>query len=363
MNRKINYDYIRIAFQSYFLLRASLIRKDHLVSKTRRILIINTCLIGDFIGSLPALATYIKGAKKRKTEIDLLVSPKLETLARKMKGVDNVYVAKSLHSRDLETNDKRNDFGKYDEATILRISKEAYQLLKTIDTEKVSSSFSIMNKYFLHASTRCLLKKPCKQYREVVFEMLNERVKNVKFEEIFNFSKAEYRKIRNLEEMNTNRQIVIIHTGSSWEMNMWENRKWVELVNRMHGIGDFRFIFVGGKEEESDYEEISSKLNFRVYSLINKIDICDLMLVLRVSHYFVGVDSGPRNMAHLAELKSVVLLGPGPHMFMPLGKRDIVLDKSNHGGAYQRFFSKKNSFIRKIMVEEVYNSFKELCKK
>jgi ADP-heptose:LPS heptosyltransferase len=320
MSRKINHDYIKLAFQSYFLLRASLIRKEHILSKKRRILIINTCLIGDFIGSLPALTTHIRGANKRRTATDLLVSPKLEPLARKMRGVNKVYVAKSLHSRDLETNNKKNDFGKYDETIIIRISKEAYQLLETIDTDKVSSSFSIMNKYFLHASTRCLLKKPCKQYREVVFEMLNERVTNVKFEEIFHFNKEEYKKIRNLEEMNTNRKIVIIHTGSSWKMNMWENGKWVDLVNRINGIGDFRFIFVGGKEEESDYEEISSKLNFRVYSLINKIDICDLMLVLRVSHYFVGVDSGPRNMAHLAELKSVVLLGPGPHMFMPLGK-------------------------------------------
>jgi hypothetical protein len=50
-------------------------------------------------------------------------------------------------------------------------------------------------------------------------------------------------------------------------------------------------------------------------------------------------------------------------MFMPLSKKDIVIDKSNNGGAYQRIFYKMNSFVKEIMVEEVYNSFEELCKK
>ena len=186
MNRRINYDYIKIGFQGYFLLKASLIRKRHISSKTGRTLIVNTCLIGDFMGSLPALITHINGAKKRRIKVDLLVSPILETLASRIKGVNKVYVAKSLSSRDLEWNDKINDFGKYDEVIIIRISKESYKLLKTIDAEIVRSSFSIISKYFFHALKKCLLKKPCKQYREAVFEILNERVTNVKFAEIFN---------------------------------------------------------------------------------------------------------------------------------------------------------------------------------
>lgn len=141
-------------------------------------------------------------------------------------------------------------------------------------------------------------------------------------------------------------------------MKKWDTDKWVELLNRVRRLGDVRFIFVGGAEDADDYSEIASKLQFPLHSLIGRINLLQLLLVLRQSDYFIGTDSGPRNMAHLADTRSVAILGPGPHFYMPWSRKDVVIDTSRGRGLYQMFFTKKNGFIHQITADEVYEAFK-----
>lgn len=161
--------------------------------------------------------------------------------------------------------------------------------------------------------------------------------------------------------MKTEEKKVIIHTGSGWQVKLWENEKWIELLKKVNKLGKFRFIFIGTKKEKQDYEKIKKKLNFKTYSLIEKVDIKELMLVLRASDYFIGIDAGPRNMAHLADLRSVNLLGPGPKQFMPLDKRDIVIDKSNCRCTHL-FCYKRKTCMQKINVNDVFEGFKKLIR-
>jgi ADP-heptose:LPS heptosyltransferase len=113
--------------------------------------------------------------------------------------------------------------------------------------------------------------------------------------------------------------------------------------------------------DTTDYESIAASLPFKMYSLIDAADWLALVLAFRLGDYFIGIDSGPRNLAHLADLPSITLLGPGPHMYTPPNPRDIILDHSNGRGLYQRFFHKKKScFIDKITPTEVVDAFKEL---
>lgn len=47
---------------------------------------------------------------------------------------------------------------------------------------------------------------------------------------------------------------------------------------------------------------------------------------------------------------------------MPWSKKDIVIDKSNGGGAYEALFYKKKGYIHSITVEEVFEAFKKIKK-
>ncbi len=365
-NKKVNHSYFSIYKEIPLILKARLLKKKNKnYIPTGKILIVNTCLIGDFIVSTPAIRKFIK---KHPNKVDIIVSRPLKTLAEKIRGIRKVFVAESIYESEVEKiaartrkeNDKLDD---YDTVIILRISKESYKLIKNVQTRTVKTSLTYYSKYGVHLLRKNIMKKTPKQWREVNFEILGEHCSNVAFDDIFAFTKADYDKIKSFEELNNkkrNEKIVIVHTHASFIMQQWDLNRWIELLQRIHKSGTYRFIFVGTVKENKDYKEILKKLDFKTYSLINKIDLKDLLLVMRKSDYFIGIDSGPRNMAHTADLRSVTILGPAPHLFMPPCPKDKILDKSNGRGLYQKFFYKKNGFINKITVDEVYDAFQKL---
>src|SRR5215470_3822408 len=67
--------------------------KPRWVSSPETVLIVNCCLIGDFVVSLPAISDFIR--EHSRAHVDLLVSPTVAPLARKVRGARRVYVARS----------------------------------------------------------------------------------------------------------------------------------------------------------------------------------------------------------------------------------------------------------------------------
>src|SRR6185436_8374098 len=100
---------------------------------------------------------------------------------------------------------------------------------------------------------------------------------------------------------------------------------------------------------------------FPSHVLAGELSWIDLVLLFRLADYFIGVDSGPRNIAHMTDLPSITLLGPGPHMYTPPNPRDVVLDRSGGRGFLERFFpSKTNRYIDRISVDDVVKAFRHL---
>ncbi len=358
---RINYNYLKISNEIPLLLKLKLRTKNNVVKNPKKILVINVCLIGDFVATLPALRQFIK---KSKTKVDLIVSPPIKPLAEKIKGVKKIYTVKSIYNRKIEnTKNKKQKFPDYDFVLVMRLSGEAYKLLKKINYKSIKSYLSPYLKYAYYLTKSILTKSQAKQWREANFEFVGEEIKNIDFEDIFDFKKTDYNKVKKLPSITGKTKKIIIHTGSGWEIKLWSNNNWVELLKKINKLGKFKFIFVGNTEKEKkDFQEIQKKLDFKIYSLINKVDLKDLMIVMRLSNYFIGIDSGPRNMTHIADLPSISLLGPGPKYFLPLNKRDIVIDKSDCR-CTNLFCYKKESCVKKIKTEEVFIEFKKLLRK
>jgi ADP-heptose:LPS heptosyltransferase len=361
-NKLINLDYFKICNEIPRLFSASLIVKKHEKNEHGKILIVDTCILGDFVVSIHAIKALIERTPKK---IDLLVSPVVEPIAERIKGVNKVFIARSSSPRKLEhtlhNSQIKQNFSEYDEIIVLKISKDSLRIIKNIHAHIIKSSFLQMVLYSLHLGKMNLLRKTPKRLRDLFFQIIRERVRDYDFNEIFDFNNKDYKKIEKLDILGKEKNI-IIHTGSSWPMNQWFNERWVELLKKINKLGKFRFIFVGREDEEEDFNEIKKLLDFPVYSIIHRANTKDLLLIMRKADYFLGIDSGPRNLANLARLPSITLLGPGPHMFMPWHKEAKVIDKSNGKGIYQRFFYKKNSFISKITVNDVLTEFKKLMK-
>jgi ADP-heptose:LPS heptosyltransferase len=81
---------------------------------------------------------------------------------------------------------------------------------------------------------------------------------------------------------------------------------------------------------------------------------------MKKSDYFIGVDSGPRNLAHLADLRSVTLLNPvAVKNFMPFSKKDALVEKRNRFPIHL-FNLHKGSKMKEISSEEVFKAFKKI---
>ena len=357
---KVNFDYLNI-FKEPPLMAALLVR--HFFKRGGlaggRVLVVNTSLIGEFAASLPALHEFIK--KNSGTMVDLMVSPPLKPLAERVCGVHKVYTAKSVFARAAEEHPEgAPPANAYEKIIVMRISPSSYRALGAIKTASLKTSLSAMTAYGLHMGWRLLVGKTPKSWREVNFGMFGYAPKDVLFEDIFDFSDADYEQLKKEVPLATLPNKLIIHTGASWVTNQWPAERWAETLKLLRPLG-YEFIFVGSARDKADFDFISSKLDFPVHSLIGQISLVQLVLLLRKSQYFIGVDSGPRNFAHLVDLPSITLLGPGPHMYTPPNPRDITLDRSGGRGLYQRFISKKGClFINRITPKDVVDAFARL---
>jgi ADP-heptose:LPS heptosyltransferase len=329
----------------------------------KRILIVDTCIIGDFIATLPALRQFIQSTD---APVDVVVSPPLKSIAASIKGVQRVFTARSIYARSIEKHAEQVPLpDEYDHVLVMRISPDAYRLLSRIRYSRITTYEIPLLKYFAHLLWNISLKREVRQWREVNFEMvgLKEPDRIVEFDEIFSISENEYGQLRDIPELNGSAKRIIIHTGSGWSVKLWDDERWVETIRKINKLGKFNFIFIGsGDHETNSFEYIRDRLDFKVHSLINKVDLKTTLLIMRLSSYFIGIDSGPRNMAHLADLRSVTLLGPAPHNFQSTNKSDVVIDKFTCR-CKSLFYMHRVSAIHKITADEVFDGFRGLLER
>jgi ADP-heptose:LPS heptosyltransferase len=328
-------------------------------ARTKLMLVIDTGLIGDCIATLPALSVFLA---EHKTKADLIVSPAILPLAKRLHGVRSVFSAKSAYNRKIEGSMENAELEKeYDTLVVLRISPQAYAMIRGIRYRKLVSYDKEYFKFFGHlVKNNVLLGKPVKQWRDINFAILGLKPRHVSAEQIFDFTKDE-----RIALPGTNKNKLLIHTGSGWRGKLWPNKNWITLLQKIHDgeknrLSACDIIFIGATaEEQASYQEISGKFPFKTYSLIGKADLKTLFLIMRSADHFIGVDSGPRNLAHIADLRSVTLLGPGGKDFLPENKNDIWIDKSSPRATGILSFGDD---MEKITPDEVHDAFLRLRK-
>jgi ADP-heptose:LPS heptosyltransferase len=56
---------------------------------------------------------------------------------------------------------------------------------------------------------------------------------------------------------------VLVHTGGK-KLYIWPREKWLGLIERLHGLADISFVFVGGTEEEQiEFDYLAARSRFR----------------------------------------------------------------------------------------------------
>lgn len=321
--------------------------KPRTVASPQTALIVNCCLIGDFIVSLPAITEFIR--EHSSAQIDLLVSPSIAPLARKLRGVRRVYAAVSVFRRDTETGDADQRLGpSYDQVVVLRLSEPARRLLAGTSYRAIRTYLVPFLRHGLQLAIQPSARvKQLTEFNFEVFGKFGRRERHLCADEIFDFT--------NVPAVDAPAgRAVLVHTGSGTRLHLWPIDKWVALLESLYRLGDISIVFVGGAEgEQRIFEEISLRLSFPIQSVIRRYDLLELLMLMRVSRLFVGIDSGPRHLAHLVDLPSVSLLGPGPKSFEPLNRNATIIDETECKRCNTFYCPYAPSCVGKIELETV----------
>ena len=339
------WQYAPVAGEVPALLRLQTAKRRSITSP-RTVLIVNCSLIGDFVLSLPALTEFIN--EHAGARIDLLVSPSVAVLAEKLRGVHRVYAARTVFRRDTELRVSERLAPSYDFVIVLRLSGPARRLLATTSYRTLRTCLIPLLKHGFQMATRPI--SQIKQMTEFNFEIFGKygrKEQLLRADDVFDFSGVPFPAIHP-------GHTVLVHTGSGKKLYMWPREKWLALIERLHGLADISFVFVGGTtEEQIEFDYLASRVTFPLHSVIRRYDVLELLMLMRVSQLFVGIDSGPRHLAHLVDLPSVSLLGPGPKSFQPLNSNATIIDETECKRCVTFYCPHAPNCIEKIEVETV----------
>jgi ADP-heptose:LPS heptosyltransferase len=117
---------------------------------------------------------------------------------------------------------------------------------------------------------------------------------------------------------------ILVHIGGGWEFKRWATEKWVNLVDSLSK--DTPVVVISGPGEAGILSELSSKLSLP-NSVTCKVTTFEEMIALTIGcSIFIGLDSGPMNLATCLNKKVVALFGPGEfNMWRPLTEGSRVV--------------------------------------
>lgn len=326
-----------------------------------RTLFLLSGIIGDSITALPALHTYLEATGEI---ADIIVAPNLVNLISHFKDIDKVYSAKSSYIGEYERKGKPVEIPDiYTQMYLLRGGREEIDLVSGLrNFTSIMDSGDIFPKYVQHfLFSSLVLNKLPRQNRHEWYKVFGIEIpeQEVTGEDFFEFSEQEHDAVLLHPAMTGLEKKVLINTGSGWRRKLWDNDKWAALLRRINRGGNYRFVFIGGtKFEEESLDCIRSRLNFPIHSLLNA-DIKDVYLTMKKADYFIGIDSGPKNLAHIAELPTLTLEGEVIHNFRTWYDKDVIVPgKDTHRVCQIAGFGK--NVMDSISVDDAYKGFKKL---
>ena len=125
--------------------------------------------------------------------------------------------------------------------------------------------------------------------------------------------------------------LVAIHPGAAFMANFksWPIENYSALIKILLQENNAKVVLIGSQGESSIAEEIIRQVDLpEVFSLVVKTTIAEMAAVIKLSHLFIGNDSGPLHLATALAKPAVGLFGPtSPAQILPGADSCIVVKK------------------------------------
>lgn len=112
---------------------------------------------------------------------------------------------------------------------------------------------------------------------------------------------------------------IVIHIGGGWEYKRWNELKWIQLINNLKDRGN-QLIVIAGMGERDLIRRVEALVDSRQGQVFFKVTTLDEMIqYIKQCKLFIGLDSGPMNLAVCLNVRVLALFGPGDStMWRPL---------------------------------------------
>ena len=115
-----------------------------------------------------------------------------------------------------------------------------------------------------------------------------------------------------LHTPNNTFPIISLHPGALWysERRCWPIEKYVQLIKSIIDEFGAKVVVVGTKEETLISETLNKNIKSPfILNMIGKTTVVQTAAFIKVSHLFIGNDSGPFHIANFLNVPTIVLFG------------------------------------------------------
>lgn len=124
---------------------------------------------------------------------------------------------------------------------------------------------------------------------------------------------------------------IVIHVGGGWIYRRWSEAKWIQLINALEERESSNLLIIGGQGEKEILERIQSGVNVKDTVQFRITTFSEMIELINQSTLFIGLDSGPMNLATCLNKKVIALFGPGDaSMWRPLSTDGKYIQKVNN---------------------------------
>lgn len=178
-------------------------------------------------------------------------------------------------------------------------------------------------------------------------------------------------------EFNNFYPLITIHTGALWneKYRCWPIEKFISLVKRLLNELHAKVIIIGSKIETEAGEKIEKEIQDKsLISLVGRTDIPLMAAIIKLSHLFIGNDSGPLHIASAIGTPFIgIFTSTSPAQVLSNFQKGIILQKKLRCGPcymHDPLFippcketHKSPPCLDMITVEEVMNAVTKLLSK
>ena len=154
-------------------------------------------------------------------------------------------------------------------------------------------------------------------------------------------------------------RFVAVSPVALWETKLWEDKKIVDLCDRIRQELGLSVILTGGKAEPLD--RIRAQMKTQAVNLGGKTTLRDLAFLYREAALVITTDSGPMHLAAAVGTPVLALFGPtDPARTGPYGPGHRVIRRELHCMPCFKKQCETKSCMKEITVEEVFTATKEM---